>query len=135
MDDNSKDGDGAQLGKGKRKYNAKNGAKSKKDQHWDTSIRNFQIERASKYPFIELVLKEGEPLVEHRCMICTRINKKEKRLQVKIDTIEKHMGKVYENQITDGVKKLVTITRRNINIFRMQKYYNFRRKYKQSLLK
>ena len=110
MDDNSKDGDHAQLGKGKMKYNAKIGAKSKKDQHWDVSIRNFQIEWASKYPFIEPVCnpKEGEPVIECKCTICTRINKKEKRLQLKIDTIENHIGKIYEKKIIDGVEKLVT---------------------------
>ena len=72
--------------------------KSKKDQHWDISIKNFQIYWALKYPFIENVHnpKEGEPLVECKCTICTRINKKENRLQLKIGTIEKHMGKVYE---------------------------------------
>ena len=40
-------------------------------------------------------------------MICTRTNKKEKRLQLKIDTIEKHMGKVYEKKIIDGVAKSI----------------------------
>ena len=59
MDDNSKgkdgDTDGGQLGKGKRKYNGKTDAKSNKDQLWDISIRNFQIDWASKYPFIEPV--------------------------------------------------------------------------------
>ena len=115
LDDNSKGKDGdtdcAQPGKGKRVYNAKTGAKSKKAKYrlWDISVRNFQIDWASKYPFIELVHnpKEGEPLVECRCMICTRINKKEKRLQLKIDTIEKHMGKVYEKKIIDGVENSV----------------------------
>ena len=109
LDDNSKDGDGAQPRKGKRKYNANTDGKFNKDWHWDISIRNFQIDWASKYPFIEPVHnpKEGEPLVECKCMICTRINKKEKRLQLKIDTIEKHMGKVYEKKIIDGVEKLI----------------------------
>ena len=80
------DTDGAQPGKGKKEYNAKTGSKSKKekDRLWDISVRNFQIDWASKYPFIEPIRnpQEGEPPVECRCMICTRINKKEKRLQL-----------------------------------------------------
>lgn len=97
--ENVREDDG--VGK-KRKY------KSKNDRMWDLS-RNFQIEWVSKYPFIELVDNpiEGEPLVECRCKICSEINKKEKRLQLKIDTIEKHMGKVYEKKTIDGVQKLV----------------------------
>ena len=109
MDDNSKDDDSARPRKGKRKYNANIDAKSNKDWHLDMSIKNFQIDWASKYPFIEPVCnpKEGEPQVECRCMICTSINKKEKKLQLKIDTIEKHMGKVYEKKIIDGVAKSI----------------------------
>ena len=34
-----------------------------------------------------------------------RDNKKEKRLQLKIDTIEKHVGKVYKKETIDGVEK------------------------------
>ena len=62
-----------------------------------------------KYSFIELVanLIDGEPLVEWRCKICTEITKKEKRLQLKIDTIEKYVGKVYKKEIIDGFKKSV----------------------------
>ena len=115
MDDNfeGKDGDtdGAQLGKGKRENNAKTGAKFNKvkDRLWDILVKNFQINWASKYPFIEPVRnpKEGEPPIECRCTICTRINKKEKRLQLKINTIEKHMGKAYEKKIIDGVAKSI----------------------------
>ena len=84
LDNNSKgkdgDTDGAQPGKAKKEYNAKTGAKSKKakDQLWDISVRNFQIDWASKYPFVEPIRnpKEGDPPIECRCTICTRINKK-----------------------------------------------------------
>lgn len=46
-----------------------------------------------------------EPPVECRCKICIEITKKEKRLQLKIDTIEKNVGKVYKKEIIDGVQK------------------------------
>lgn len=93
--------------KAKKEIQCKIYVKSKNDQNWDLSIKKFQIEWASKYPFIEPMCnpKEGEPSIECRCTICTRINKKEKWLQLKIDTIEKHIGKVYENKIIDGVEK------------------------------
>lgn len=37
------------------------------------------------------------------------INKKEKRLQLKLDTIEKHIGKVYKKEKMDGVEKPVVV--------------------------
>ena len=84
--------------------------KSNRNHNWYVSIKNLQIDYASKYPFIEPICntKEGETLIECRCMICSRINKKEKRLLLKIDTIEKHTGKVYEKQIIDEVEKSIT---------------------------
>ena len=50
---------------------------------------------------------DGEPPVECRCNICIEITKKEKRLQLKLDTIEKHVDKVYKKEIIDGVKKFM----------------------------
>ena len=60
-----------------------------------------------KYCFIEPVANpiNGEPPIEYRCKICIEITKKEKRLQLKIDTIEKHIGKVYKKETIDGVEK------------------------------
>ena len=81
---------------------------SKKDRsRWDLSKRNFQLEWVEKYWFIEPVPNpnDGEPPTECRCKICTEITKKEKRLQLKIDTIEKHVGKVYKKETIDGVEK------------------------------
>ena len=62
-----------------------------------------------KYWFIEPVPNpnDGEPPAECRCKICTEIKKKEKRLELKIDTIEKNVNKVYKKEIIDGVKKSV----------------------------
>ena len=44
----------------------------------------------------------GEPPVECRCAICSWKYKKEKRLQLKLDTIEKHVGKIYKTSTIDG---------------------------------
>ena len=41
-------------------------------------------------------------------MIWIRVNKRENRLQLNIDTIEKYMDKVYEKKNIDGVEKIVT---------------------------
>ena len=62
-----------------------------------------------KYRFIEPVPNpiDGAPPTECRCKICTEIAKKEKRLQLKIDTIEKHVGKVCKKETIDGVEKSV----------------------------
>ena len=46
-----------------------------------------------------------ESPVECRCKICIEITKKEKRLELKIDTIEKHVNKFYKKETIDGVKK------------------------------
>ena len=48
---------------------------------------------------------DGEPPIECRCKICTKITKKEKRLQLKLDTIEKHVDKVYKKETVDGTLK------------------------------
>ena len=48
---------------------------------------------------------DGEPIIECRCKICIEITKKEKRLQLKLDTIENHVGKVYKKETIDGVEK------------------------------
>ena len=91
-------------------WNGKRKANSKKDHGQDLS-QNFQFNWASKYPFIEPVpnLIEGEPLAECRCKICSMINKKEKRLQLKLDSIEKHIAKFYKREKIDGVGKLVVV--------------------------
>ena len=66
--------------------------------------KRFKFDWAAKYPFIEPVDNPivGEPPVECRCTICSWKYKKEKRLQLKLDTIEKHVGKVYETSTVDG---------------------------------
>ena len=48
---------------------------------------------------------DGEPPAKYRCKICTKVTKKEKRLELKIDTIEKDVDKVYKEETIDGVEK------------------------------
>lgn len=94
----------AHAQKGKRKLGS-----TKDRSRWDLSQRSFQLEWVEKYWFIEPVPNpiDGAPPTECRCKICTEIAKKEKRLQLKIDTIEKHVGKVYKKETIDGVEKSV----------------------------
>lgn len=104
LGDNAID-DNAWKGKGKAR-SKKDQPQSKRDWEWDMSMRNFQINWALKYPFIELVENpiEGEPPIEHKCKICTWKHNKEIRLRLKFDTIEKHMDKVYEKKMIDKNK-------------------------------
>ena len=91
---------------------------SKKDQsHQDLSKRNFQLEWVEKYWFIEPVPNpiDGEPPIECRCKICIEITKKEKRLQLKLDTIKNHVGKVYKKKTIDRVEKFVLTQKKKDN--------------------
>ena len=47
----------------------------------------------------------GEPPVECRCNIFIEITKKEKRLQLKIDTVEKYVNKFYKKETINGFEK------------------------------
>lgn len=58
--------------------------------------RSFKIDWVAKYPFIEPVPNNDEQPTECRCKICSWKTKREKKMQLKLDTIEKHIGKVYE---------------------------------------
>ena len=70
-----------------------------------------------------------EPPVECRCKICIDITKKEKRLHLKLDTIEKHVAKVYKKETIDGVKKSMLTWKkkdnclhiRNVKIYKLHK--------------
>ena len=68
--------------KGKKEIQCKNSCELQKGSALGSIDQYFQIEWASKYPFIEPTRnpKEGKPPVECRYMICIMINIKEKRL-------------------------------------------------------
>jgi hypothetical protein len=60
----------------------------------------------SKFPFIELTPPKNEkekPQV--RCNICSWKLGMPMKFQMKLETIEKHVGKVYENKIVDVKEK------------------------------
>lgn len=58
---------------------------------------------------------DGKPPIECKCKICTEISKKEKRLQLKLDTIEKHVSKVYKKETIDGIEKSVVTSKMKDN--------------------
>ena len=82
--------------------------KRKKDQ-WDAG-RQFQSEWASRFPFIEPItsINENEVAREVKCIVCSWKLGKTIKLQMKLDTIEKHAGKVYVKQIENGQEKSIT---------------------------
>jgi hypothetical protein len=81
--------------------------KRKKGQ-WDIG-RQFQSEWVSKFPFIEPIppTNEKEASREVRCIICSWKLGKTVKLQMKLDTIEKHAGKVYDKEIVNGEEKSI----------------------------
>jgi hypothetical protein len=66
--------------------------------------RRFKFDWEEKYPLIEPMENQflGEPLVECKCTICSWKYKKEKWLELKLDTIEKNFGRIYETSTVDG---------------------------------
>jgi hypothetical protein len=71
--------------------------------------RLFQPEWVSKFPFIEPILpaNEKETSREVKCIVCSWKLRKVVKLQMKLDTIEKHAGKVYEKKIVNGEEKTI----------------------------
>lgn len=63
--------------------------------------RSFKIDWVEKYPFIEPIPNNDEQPIKCRCKIYSWKTKREKKMQLKLDTIEKHIGQVYEKQIID----------------------------------
>jgi hypothetical protein len=71
--------------------------------------RQFQLEWVLKFSFIEPIppTTEKEKSREVRCNICSWKLGKPLTFQMKLDTIEKHVGKVYEKKIVDGKEKSI----------------------------
>ena len=74
---------------------------------WDIG-RQFQLEWASKFPFIEPItpINEKEASRQVKCIVCSWKLGKAVILQMKLDTIEKHAGKIYVKQTENGEKLL-----------------------------
>ena len=81
--------DNIDVGRKKRKRNVKMG------QEWEVK-RSFPVDWVEKYWFIEPGTNNDEPPTECRCTVCTLETKREEKFQLKLKTIEKHVGKVYE---------------------------------------
>jgi hypothetical protein len=86
--------------------NTTNSRKIKKGQ-WDIG-RGFQPDWVSKFPFIDpLPPKNEKEKPKVRCNICSWKLGTPMTFQMKLDTIEKHVGKVYEKKIVDGKEKSI----------------------------
>ena len=74
--------------------------------HRDT----IPIRMASKFPFIEPItpINEKEVPWEFKCIVCSWKLGKTIKLQMKLDTIEKHAGKYYVKQIENDEEKSIT---------------------------
>jgi hypothetical protein len=70
--------------------------------------RGFQPDWVLKFPFIEpLPPKNEKEKQKFRCTICSWKLGTPTTFQMKLDTIEKHVGKVYENKIVYGEEKSI----------------------------
>jgi hypothetical protein len=86
--------------------NTTNSRKRQKGQ-WDIG-RGFQPDWVSKFPFIDpLPPKNEKEKTQVICNICSWKLGTPTTFQMKLDTIEKHVGKVYENKIIDGEEKSI----------------------------
>ncbi|KAH7428771.1 hypothetical protein KP509_09G016700 [Ceratopteris richardii] len=69
---------------------------------WDIG-RTFKIDWITKFPFIEPLLIEGEEEPKFAtCIPCSWKLGNQVKLQLKLDTIEKHVGKMYEKVEVEG---------------------------------
>jgi hypothetical protein len=86
--------------------NTTNSRKRQKGQ-WDIG-RGFQPDWVSKFPFIDpLPPKNEKEKPKVICNICSWKLGTPMTFQMKLDTIEKHVGKVYEKKIIDGEEKSI----------------------------
>ena len=72
--------------------------------------RKFQDDWVSSFPFIEEIrpTKVNVVLRKVRCIVCSWKSCKAMQFQMKLDTIQKHAGKVaYEKKIVNGKEKSI----------------------------
>ena len=84
-------------------------SRKRKKGQWDIG-RQFQSDWVSKFPYIEPIPPENENETsgEVKCSSCSWKLGRTVRLQMKIDTIEKHCGKLYDKEVVNGeVKNIV----------------------------
>ena len=70
----------------------------------------LKFDWVSRYPFIEPIPleKENETSREVKYISCSWKLGKVLKLQMKLDTIEKHVGKVYDKKVANDEKKSTT---------------------------
>lgn len=78
----------------------------RKKGRWDFG-RQFQSDWVSRFPFIEPIppTNKNETSREVKCISCSWKLGKVVKLQMKLDTIEKHVGKVYDKKTGNDEKK------------------------------
>ena len=71
--------------------------------------RRFQENWVSSFPFIKEIPHTNENKVSRqvRCIACSWKTQKEVKFQMKLDTVQKHAGKVYEKKIVNGKEKSI----------------------------
>lgn len=71
--------------------------------------KNFQLDWLPKYPIFQAVEKANKykQPTKCKCMICSWKCKRDKKMQLNIDTIQKHISKVYKKQIIDEKEQSV----------------------------
>ena len=67
--------------------------------------RKFKFDWVSRFPFIEPIrpANENETSWEVKCISCSWKLGKVVKLQMKLDTIEKHVGKVYDKKVVNDI--------------------------------
>jgi len=83
--------------------------------------RKFQPNWVSHFPFIEPlspIVQTGSKVVrEAKCLVCSWKQGRDVHLQLKIDTIEKHVGKIYEKKILND-KETCTVRWKTTNKYK-----------------
>jgi len=71
--------------------------------------RRFQENWVSSFPFIEEIppTNENEFFQKFKSILCSCKTQKVVKFQVKLDTVQKHAGKVYEKKIVNGKEKYI----------------------------
>jgi len=83
-----------------------NHSRKRKKGQW-TIGRKFQDDWLSSFPFIEEIPSTNEDLREVKCLACSWKSCKVVKFQMKLDTVQKHAGKVYEKKIVNGKEKSI----------------------------
>ena len=81
-------------------------SRKRRKRKW-TVGRKFQDDWVSSFPFIEEIFPTNEDLREVKFIVCSWKSCKVVKFQMKLDTIQKHVGKVYKKKIVNGKEKSI----------------------------